>query len=74
MLWEDAARLLTSKLFDVSFVHEVEEEAENAFQYLTEFCTRRAESIRKQLDGALSCDTAQQDDAKKVDGSMIAVF
>jgi len=50
------------------------EEAENAFQYLTEFCARRAESIRKQLGGALSCDTAQQEDAKKVDGSMIAVF
>ena len=45
------------------------EEFEKAYETLKSFCLKRAESIRKQLDGALSASTDEQDEAARVDAS-----
>lgn len=40
-----------------------------ACETFRQYCGRRAESIRKQVDGELSCVTEEQEDSDKVDGS-----
>ena len=49
------------------------DEFKTAYKTLKEFCTLRAESIRKQLSGTLSSKTDEQNAADKVDASSIAV-
>ena len=43
------------------------EQFKTAYETLKTFCSLRAESIRKQLDGTLSTKTSEQKDADKVD-------
>ncbi len=45
-----------------------------AFKALTAICHRRAESIRLQLDGKLSCETDKQNDADRVDTNGIDII
>ena len=49
------------------------EEFEKAYETLKSFCLKRAESIRKQLDGSLSASTNEQDAAARVDASDIDI-
>lgn len=44
-----------------------------AYKTLKSFCSLRAESIRKQLDGKLSTKTSEQKDADKVDASSVVI-
>jgi hypothetical protein len=44
------------------------------FEVLMEFCKRRAQSIRLQLDGKLAKNTADQQVHDKVDASDLAIF
>ena len=47
---------------------------ERGFETLVEFCKRRAQSIRLQLDGKLATRNADQRDQDKVDASDLVVF
>lgn len=58
---------------DPTFFYSMEE-CENAYSSLTAFGLKRAESIRKQLDGKLSPDTARQKDEDKIDASDVTIF
>ena len=49
------------------------EEFQTAFETLKTFCTKRAESIRLQLDGTLSTVTSEQTQNSKVDASYITI-
>lgn len=49
------------------------EEFQTAFETLKTFCTKRAESIRLQLDGTLSTVTSEQTQNSKVDASDITI-
>lgn len=46
---------------------------DTAVSTLKSFCTKRAESIKKQLDGTLSKDTLKQNDSTRVDASDINI-
>ena len=49
------------------------EQFKTAYETLKSFCSLRAESIRKQLDGKLSTKTSEQKDADKVDASSVVI-
>lgn len=49
------------------------EQFKTAYETLKTFCSLRAESIRKQLDGTLSTKTSEQKDADKVDASSVTI-
>lgn len=49
------------------------EEFEKAYETLKSFCLKRAESIRKQLEGSLSASANEQDAAARVDASDIDI-
>ena len=46
---------------------------DTAVKTLKSFCTKRAESIRKQLDGTISTDTSKQNESTRVDASDINI-
>ena len=49
------------------------EEYKNAFEMFREFCMRRAESVRKQLDGDMPQSSEDQQDQDKVKASHISI-
>lgn len=49
------------------------EQFKTAYETLKTFCSLRAESIRKQLDGTLSTKTSEQKDVDKVDASSVTI-
>ena len=49
------------------------EQFKTAYETLKDFCSLRAESIRKQLDGTLSTKTTEQKDSEKVDASSVTI-
>lgn len=49
------------------------DEFDEAYKNLKEYCLKRAESIRKQLNGELSTITSEQKEEDKVDGSHIDI-
>ena len=50
------------------------DEFKNGCEVLKQFCNRRAESIRKQLDGGLPTASEDQSESDKVDASDISVM
>ena len=46
---------------------------EREVESMKEFCIKRAESIQRQLDGALSADTMAQEAEAKVDASDVVI-
>ena len=50
------------------------EEFEEGFELLMDFCRRRAQSIRLQLEGSLHTDSAEQQLQSRVDASDLDVF
>ena len=49
------------------------EQFKTAYETLKDFCSLRAESIRKQLDGTLSTKTTEQKDSEKIDASSVTI-